>query len=54
MAEATTEKKENWFVRAGKRIAKWFREMKAEFKESYGQLLSRLPKTLLSYWRWSL
>ncbi len=33
MAEATTEKKENWFVRAGKRIAKWFREMKAEFKK---------------------
>lgn len=33
MAEATAEKKENLFVRAGKRIGKWFREMKAEFKK---------------------
>ena len=27
MAEATAEKKENWFVRAAKRTGKWFREM---------------------------
>ncbi len=33
MAEATAEKKENWFVRAAKRTGKWFREMKAEFKK---------------------
>ena len=26
-------KKENWFKRAGKRIARWFREMKSELKK---------------------
>ena len=31
MAEAN--KKENFFVRAGKRIARWFREMKSELKK---------------------
>jgi len=31
MAEAN--KKENFFVRTGKRIAKWFREMKSELKK---------------------
>ncbi len=31
-AEATT-KKENFFVRTGKRIAKWFREMNSELKK---------------------
>ena len=30
MAEA---KKENFFVRAGKRISRWFREMKSELKK---------------------
>ena len=30
MAEA---KKENFFVRAGKRIARWFREMRSELKK---------------------
>ena len=30
MAEA---KKENFFVRAGKRIGRWFREMKSELKK---------------------
>jgi preprotein translocase subunit SecE len=30
MAEA---KQKNWFQRAGKRIAKWFREMKSELKK---------------------
>lgn len=27
------EKKENWFKRTGKRIARWFREMKSELKK---------------------
>ena len=31
MAEAN--KKETFFVRAGKRIARWFREMKSELKK---------------------
>ena len=30
MAEA---KKENFFARAGKRISRWFREMKSELKK---------------------
>ena len=30
---AKKEKKENIFKRAGKRIAKWFREMKSELKK---------------------
>ena len=34
MAEANKkDKKENFFVRTGKRIAKWFREMKSELKK---------------------
>ncbi len=32
MAEATN-KKPNFFVRTGRRIAKWFREMKSELKK---------------------
>ena len=32
MAEAN--KKENVFVRAGKRISRWFREMKSELKKA--------------------
>ena len=40
MAEA---KKENFFVRAGKRISRWFREMKSELKKvvwpTYQQVL---------------
>ena len=31
MAEAN--KKENFFVRSGKRIARWFREMRSELKK---------------------
>ena len=31
MAEAN--KKENFFVRAGKRISRWFREMRSELKK---------------------
>ena len=31
MAEAN--KKENFFVRAGKRVSRWFREMKSELKK---------------------
>ena len=32
-AEKPAEKKENFFVRTGKRIAKWFRELKSEAKK---------------------
>ena len=30
---AETNKKPNFFVRTGKRLAKWFREMKSELKK---------------------
>ena len=33
MAEAKNQEKENFFRRTGKRISKWFREMKAELKK---------------------
>ena len=32
-AEKPAEKKENFFVRAGKGMAKWFRELKSEAKK---------------------
>lgn len=33
MAEANANKKPNFFVRTGRRISKWFREMKSELKK---------------------
>ena len=49
MAEA---KKENFFVRAGKRISRWFREMKSELKKvvwpSGKQLLNNTLVVLVS------
>ena len=33
MAEATKQEKEGFFRRTGKRISKWFREMRAELKK---------------------
>lgn len=33
MAEAKKQEKENFFQRTGKRISKWFREMKSELKK---------------------
>ena len=33
MAEAKKQEKEGFFRRTGKRISKWFREMKAELKK---------------------
>ena len=32
-AAKAPKKKENWFKRTGKRIARWFREMKSELKK---------------------
>ncbi len=33
MADAKNQEKENFFRRTGKRISKWFREMRAELKK---------------------
>ncbi len=33
MSEAKRQEKENFFRRTGRRISKWFREMKAELKK---------------------
>ena len=33
MADAKNQEKENFFRRTGKRISKWFREMKSELKK---------------------
>lgn len=33
MSEQVSEKKANFFVRTGRRISKWFREMKSELKK---------------------
>ena len=49
MAEA---KKENFFVRAGKRISRWFREMKSELKKvvwpTKSQMINNTVIVLLS------
>ncbi|MFR7742935.1 MAG: hypothetical protein ACLU3I_06350 [Acutalibacteraceae bacterium] len=47
MAEA---KKENFFARTGKRISRWFREMKSELKKSYGRQRARWSTTPSSFW----
>ena len=44
MAEA---KKENFFVRAGKRISRWFREMKSELKKVVWPKRKELVKACL-------
>jgi preprotein translocase subunit SecE len=49
---AETNKKPNFFVRTGKRLAKWFREMKSELKKvvwpSGKQLLNNTLVVLVS------
>ena len=49
---AETNKKPNFFVRTGKRLAKWFREMKSELKKvvwpSGTQLLNNTLVVLVS------
>ena len=49
---AETNKKPNFFVRTGKRLAKWFREMKSELKKvvwpSSKQLLNNTLVVLVS------
>lgn len=49
---AETNKKPNFFVRIGKRLAKWFREMKSELKKvvwpSGKQLLNNTLVVLVS------
>ena len=44
MAEA---KKENFFARAGKRISRWFREMKSELKKVIWPTRQQLTKNSL-------
>ena len=50
MAEA---KKENFFVRAGKRISRWFREMKSELKKVVWPTKSQMINNTLIVLAWS-